>query len=52
MDPLRIILIVILALILFGGGGYGWQAGWGHWPIGLGGIFIVVLLVLLITGRI
>ena len=54
---LTTILIVILVLILLGGVGgpyvgapwtYGY--GWGHGPVGIVGILVIVLLVMLLTG--
>lgn len=56
MSPLMLILIIVLIVLLLGGGlGYrgGWystypQAGYGF---GLVGVVLIVLLVLLFTGR-
>lgn len=52
------LLIIILLLILFGGGYYGHGAGWytnsapyAWGGTGLFGILILVLLVLIVTGR-
>jgi hypothetical protein len=55
MSPLMLILIVLLIVVLFGGG-YGYRSGWNTHPyygpgFGLVGIIIVVLLILLLTGR-
>lgn len=51
MSLLTILLIVLLCAVLFGGYGHG--QGWGHatnWsPVGL---VVVILLVLVLTGRI
>ena len=56
MSPLALILFVILVLILFGGFGHysgyyttgGPYLGYGY---GLGGLLVVILLILLLTGR-
>jgi len=50
-----LILLIVVILLLFGGGfsGYGpWsQPTWGHGSIGLGAVLVIVLLVLLLSGR-
>ncbi len=51
---LWLILVVLLIIVLVGGGfpGYGpWHAQYGYAPIGIGGILIIILIVLLLTGR-
>jgi hypothetical protein len=52
---LATILIILLIIFLLGGfsgrfGGYGY--GFGHTGMGIGGVLLVVLIVLLLTGRI
>ena len=55
MSPLFLILIVLLLLMLFGG--YGYHAGYYAGPpaygygLSIGGVIVLVLLVLLLTGR-
>lgn len=58
MSTLGIVLLVILILILLGGVGgpylgtgmpYGYGAG--HYGIGIVGILLIVLVILLVTGR-
>lgn len=54
-----LVLIVLLILLLGGGLGYGvypgvgplGDHGFGHWPGGIIGVLVVVILVLLIAGR-
>jgi hypothetical protein len=56
---MNIWVILIIVLILLGGGGfYGRSAGWysGGYPyagfgIGIGGIVLLIVVVLLLTGR-
>lgn len=51
MSPVGLILLVVLLLVVFGGlpsWGYH-QYGWG--PSGIGGILLIILVVLLLTGR-
>ena len=56
---MSLIVFLVVLLLLFGGGGFGWHAGWygngspyGYGLFGgIGGILILVLLALLITGR-
>lgn len=47
------LLIVLLVLIVLGGVGpwWGYSAGWGHGPVSVVGVILVVLVVLLLTGR-
>ena len=54
MSPLGIILVVLLIIFLAGGfsgrfGGYGY--GFGHGGVGLPGILLIIVVVLLLTGR-
>jgi len=51
--PVSTILLVILVLLLLGAlPVHGYSRDWGWGPGGLVGIFVVVLLILLIMGRI
>jgi hypothetical protein len=48
------VLLVILILVLLGGGfpGWGpWHAHYGYAPISLGAVLLIVLVILLLTGR-
>jgi hypothetical protein len=52
---LGLILVIILVIFLVGGfsgrfGGYGY--GYGHSGMGIGGVILIILVVLLLTGRI
>jgi hypothetical protein len=47
------LLLVILVLLLVGAlPNWGWSRGWGYGPSGFLGVFVVVLLILLLMGRI
>lgn len=48
-----LILLIIVLLVLFGGGGIGYYGGhsWGGPGLGLGAIFLIILVVLLVSGR-
>ena len=47
------ILLVILILILLGSlPVYPYSAGWGYYPSGGAGLLVIVLLILLLSGRI
>lgn len=51
---LYIILIIVLLLLVIGGlphWPYATAWGYGYWPSGVGGLLVIVLLVLLLTGR-
>jgi hypothetical protein len=52
MNPVTLIIVVVLILMFFGGG-YGWHSGWAYGPhtVGLGTIVVIILLILLVTGR-
>jgi hypothetical protein len=53
MMPL-ILILIILAVLFFGGGGFGYSRGYnnyGHTGIGLGGVILIVLVVLFLTGN-
>jgi hypothetical protein len=57
MTPLALVLLIVLALILLGGlgGSYApWGYGYGlhHGGIGLIGVLLIILIVLIATGRI
>lgn len=45
--------VLLVLILLFGVGGYpGWgYHSYGYAPMGLGGILIIVLIILLLTGR-
>ena len=54
MSPLGIILVIILIIFLAGGfsgrfGGYGY--GFGHGGVGIPGILLIIVVILLLTGR-
>jgi hypothetical protein len=47
------ILLVILLLVLVGGlPVYPYSQGWGYGPSGIVGVLVVILLILLLTGRV
>jgi hypothetical protein len=47
------ILLVILILILIGAiPNWGYSRGWGYGPSGIVGVLLIVVIVLLLTGRI
>jgi hypothetical protein len=55
MSPLGLILVIILIVALLGGfsgrfGGYGY--GYGHGGISVLGVILIILVILLVTGRI
>jgi hypothetical protein len=57
MSPLGIVLIIILIIVMFGGvGGSRWGVpygyGGGHYGIGLMGVLLIIVIVLLLSGRI
>lgn len=46
------ILLIILILLLVGGlPNWGYSSGWGYGPSGAVGVIVVILVVLLLTGR-
>lgn len=46
------ILIIILILLLLGAvPRWGYSSGWGYGPSGIVGILLIVVIVLLLTGR-
>jgi len=47
------ILLIILILILIGAiPNWGYSRGWGYGPSGIVGVLLIVVIVLLLTGRI
>lgn len=42
------LLLIVLLVLLFGGH---FGVGWGNGPTGIGGILLVMLLILVLTGR-
>jgi hypothetical protein len=47
------VLLIILILILIGAiPNWGYSRGWGYGPSGLVGVLLIVVIVLLLTGRI
>jgi hypothetical protein len=49
---LSTILLIILILLLIGAlPSWPYSAGWGYYPSGLLGLVVVVLLILVLTGR-
>ena len=53
MSPLTLLLLLLLFLWLFGAfPRAGWyNEGWGYAPMGIGGVLLLILIVLLLTGR-
>ena len=50
---LSTLLIIILILILIGAfPAWPYSRGWGYGPSGIVGIFVIVLVILLLTGRV
>ncbi len=46
------ILLIILILALIGAlPTWGYSRGWGYGPSGIGGILVIILIILLLTGR-
>jgi Protein of unknown function (DUF3309) len=46
------ILIIILILLLIGAlPTWGYSSGWGYGPSGIVGVLVIILIVLLLTGR-
>ena len=46
------ILLIILVLLLIGAlPTWPYSRGWGYYPSGIAGVVVIVLLVLLLTGR-
>ena len=52
-SPLGLILFILLIFILLGSlPTWGYSSGWGYGPSGIVGILVIILLILVITGRI
>lgn len=51
MRPIWAIVIVLLLLCFIGVPSFGMNHGYGWYPSGIGGIVLIVLLILLLTGR-
>lgn len=50
MSLLLLILVVVLVLAILPAWPY--SRGWGYYPSGIGTIVVIILLILLLTGRI
>jgi len=49
---LSLILLIVLILILVGSlPAWPYSSGWGYYPIGGAGLILLVLIILLLTGR-
>jgi len=47
------LLIIFLVLLLIGAlPSWGYSSGWGYYPSGLFGLILLIIIVLLLTGRI
>lgn len=50
--PIGTILLVVLILLLIGAlPAWPYSSGWGYYPSGITGVVVVVLIILLLTGR-
>jgi hypothetical protein len=50
--PVGTILIIVLILFLIGAlPTWGYSAGWGYGPSGILGVIVIIILVLVLTGR-
>ena len=50
--PLGAILIILLILLLVGAlPTWGYSSGWGYGPSGIVGVIVLIVLVLVLTGR-
>jgi hypothetical protein len=50
--PMRNILLIILILLLIGAfPGWGYSSGWGYYPFGGLGLVLLILIILILTGR-
>lgn len=46
------ILLIVLILVLIGAiPNWGYSSGWGYGPSGLVGVLLIIVIVLLLTGR-
>ena len=49
---MKILLVVILILLLIGAfPAWPYSAGWGYFPFGIGGLILIILIILLLTGK-
>jgi hypothetical protein len=48
-DPMSLLLILIILLVLFGGGGF--YAGGPRIGISLGGLILIIIIFMAVTGR-
>lgn len=46
-----ILLIILIVLVLGVAPAWPYSRGWGYWPSGLLGIILLVVIILLLTGR-
>lgn len=50
---MSLLLLIVILLIIFGGWpGVCFDHSYGYYPPGLGGVLLIILVILLITGRI
>jgi hypothetical protein len=46
------ILLIILVLLLIGAiPTWPYSAGWGYWPSGVVGLILIIILIMVLTGR-
>jgi uncharacterized protein DUF3309 len=46
-----ILLIILIVLVLGVAPAWPYSRGWGYWPSGILGIILLVVIILLLTGR-
>jgi hypothetical protein len=46
-----ILLIILIVLVLGVAPAWPYSRGWGYWPSGLLGVILLVVIILLLTGR-
>lgn len=52
MNLLWLLVVVLIILAVVGAPSVGvWHHGYGYWPSGLGGVLVLILVILLLTGR-
>ena|ERR1700704_2785607 len=52
LQPMRNILLIILILLLIGAfPGWGYSSGWGYYPFGGVGLVLLIVLILVLSGR-
>jgi membrane protein YdbS with pleckstrin-like domain len=51
MNLVWLLVIVLIVFAVIGAPGGYWHHGYGYWPSGLGGLIVLVLVILLLTGR-